>query len=1248
MKRIFLSLLTLVITLPVISQQATLKNAWSKFNNNEREEARKLFTEAAKDPSTAEEAHMALSLLCGVDRTSDVSFKHFMDFYKVSTNKYHYLNVLWFTESVNDGSGGKRTPQQLSFLKSLLKDPNLPGDLASKVHAILGDHFEALHDFKNSRKEYALIGSIDQWQVAGEFENISASGFDKEWEPIKNPGAASSFTNKRGAPVKWLDVNHIRNDKWVDLEYYYYASNSIIYAQTFVEAPADMEVQIRIGVSGSIKFWLNDQQMLTEDEERNNDLDNYIIKTTLKKGYNRLLLQMGESEAESCNFMVRITDDKGYAVPGLVVSQQLQTYPKGGNQSFKLDKPEYLKYFEEQVKEKPSDLLAHLMLAQAYLNADKKYESRKTLDKAEKLASNSGYVKMKLINVHIREENRTAIAKMVDWFKTNDAKNPFSIYLQFNEAIEQEDYNRADSIFQDMRIYLPSKQEVFDAEITLFDKKQNQEKLVDAMENAYKLFPDNGTFVGYKILIEQKIHNNVNKAISVMKKFYDKNFSIGNMEELAGMYFEAGKSAEGIKLYTKTAENFPVSIGLNYHMSQLYMQMRDYPTAISYMDKVMEQAPYISMYMSQMAKCYEESGNIDRAKEFYKKAILYSPNSYEERKRLRKLEGQKEDIFAHFDSRDVYKIFKEAPSASDYKDENSIVLLYDRQKVVYDGGGSEERVVLVAKVFNAAGIDDWKEYRVPVYGNGIIEKVEVLKANGSKMEAERSGGDIVFTNLEAGDGIHIAYRTESYTSGQLAKHFTEQHSFESGYPLLHISFALLIDRNVQFKWKFANKGFDPVKSAKDNFDKYVWERKNVAPIKSEWSMSRYVDFSEVLFLSTIPDWKWVSNWYTDLARTKQKADFELKETVAELFKGKESLPVAQKVRMIHEYIVKNIRYSSVGFRQSGLIPQKASKTLITKVGDCKDVSTLFVAMCTEAGIPDARLVLIDTRDNGRNALLLPSIDFNHCIAAITMDGKEHFVELTSDKNGFATFNESLKNSLALRVFGEKESAKPDIFYLDAPTRMPDNILTSSTVQFGTNKDLIKNTSTVRTGHLAAYYRYKYADKSEEERKKQMLGTLTDDSPGVKLNTLSFKKLDRVSDSLEIEYNYTISNVVTQITGLNIFTLPWSNKISSMGDFSEEKRKYPLNLWNVHVADRVSETLVITLPVGKVLAETPKNVTHSCFAAEYKMTYKISAGKIEAIREWNLKADVITPEKYAEFRAFYEKVIAEDTRQLAYK
>ncbi|MGV2481503.1 UNVERIFIED_CONTAM: hypothetical protein IGO34_32405, partial [Salmonella enterica subsp. enterica serovar Weltevreden] len=84
-----------------------------------------------------------------------------------------------------------------------------------------------------------------------------------------NPQVNAQFKNKLGANVNWFTLFDARLDRWVDLEYYFYAGNSIIYSQNFVNSPIEQKVQLRFGVSGSIKVWLNDQLILSESEERN-------------------------------------------------------------------------------------------------------------------------------------------------------------------------------------------------------------------------------------------------------------------------------------------------------------------------------------------------------------------------------------------------------------------------------------------------------------------------------------------------------------------------------------------------------------------------------------------------------------------------------------------------------------------------------------------------------------------------------------------------------------------------------------------------------------------------------------------------------------------------------------------------------------------------------------------------------------------------------------------------------------------
>ena len=122
-----------------------------------------------------------------------------------------------------------------------------------------------------------------------------------------------------------------------------------------------------------------------------------------------------------------------------------------------------------------------------------------------------------------------------------------------------------------------------------------------------------------------------------------------------------------------------------------------------------------------------------------------------------------------------------------------------------------------------------------------------------------------------------------------------------------------------------------------------------------------------------------------------------------------------------------------------------------------------------------------------------------------------------------------------------------------------------------------------------------------------------------------------------------------MVGIKIFRIPWSEGVRSLDFLSLETRKYPFLVWNYNAAELSRETMNIEIPKGKLLAEVPKSVTLSCSAADYSLTYSTTIpGKLKAVREIKYKKDVVSPEDYAQFREFFNKVTEADSKQLGFK
>ena len=1222
-----------------------LENGNKAFYANQRTEAKSAYQKAILIPKEKAEAYLMLSLLATLEGKESEAFTQFESFFKASENPYPYLFSLWSTESVS-GISQKKSFVRLNFLNQLVADPKANGTLKAMAYAALGDHFNASNQFAKSKENFAKIGALDVWSLVGEFENISESGFDKAFEPILKAEENTTFINKNGAKVKWFKMLGNRNDKWLDFTFHYFYENSIIYAQTFANSPVEQEVTFRIGTSGSVKVWLNDALIITEAEERNNDLDTYQAKVKLNKGFNRILVQIGSSEINRSNFLARITDDFGNNVSGINYSAGYQSYNKSTAPLPKVIPIFAESFFEEKVNSEKASVIDYLLLANAHLRNDKGYEARKALATAQKLAPDCSYLKIKQIEAFNRSGNETDAKITIEWLKENDAESLLTLNLFYQEEMDKENFEAATKIVDKIERLYGANEDIIIKRIGLAAREKKQDLLVKLVEAAYKKYPENYGFVTLKVDVEKSMNKSFDVALSVLKKYLKTNFSYEAQKAISDLYFGKGLAAEGLSTFDRIVENAPYTPGFRFNLGKYYFGTRDYAKAETYYQQCINNAPDIFYFWSALAQNFNEKGNSAKAIESYQRALELNPADFESREQLRKLQNKKE-VFSYFPKVDVYEIVKKSPAPSTTPDDNSLVLLDEVQKVVYTGGTSEEKRIFVVKIMNEEGINRWKQYYIQHYAmqNFDVEKAEVVKANGSKVEGNSNGAEIVFTNLEVGDAIHVSYKLKSFNGGKLARHFWETFQFSHYMPFLTTRYSLMVEQGIKFDHKFSKEKIEPKVQKLDEFEMYTWEKLNQPALPFEDKMPELSDIGNALYISTIPDWTFVSNWYYDLAASKSKGNLEVKEAVAKLFERKAGLSEMQKARMIYESIVTNIKYLSVAFLQSGLIPQKASHTLNTRLGDCKDVSTLFVAMCREVGIK-ADLVLIATRNQGKYQMLLPNIDFNHCIARLSSGGKTYFIELTSDKLPFNTFYDNLKNANSLLINSEKSGVRADLVYLNPETRNLNMVLRKTEISLDGNDVKVKKT-TIKTGVYASNMRENYRNLGQTDQLKEMQRAIAGDYNQTSIKSISFKGLEGISDTVSYSYKFEAPDAVSEIGGLRLLPMPWSERSKSTDFNFTDDRKFPIDLWN-YESDGEEETIELNLPAKMGLAEVPANVQISNAVADYSLVYKQVPGKLLLSRKFRFKKDGIGIDEMKDFQLFYRKVVTADGRQVALK
>ena len=179
-----------------------------------------------------------------------------------------------------------------------------------------------------------------------------------------------------------------------------------------------------------------------------------------------------------------------------------------------------------------------------------------------------------------------------------------------------------------------------------------------------------------------------------------------------------------------------------------------------------------------------------------------------------------------------------------------------------------------------------------------------------------------------------------------------------------------------------------------------------------------------LWVSTLPDWKFVSRWYWNLSKPHLDAlSPELRQKVVELTAGKDD--AMERVKALFYYVSKAIRYMGVTPEKDrpGFEPHDVCLTFEKKYGVCRDKAGLLVAMLRTAGF-EAYPVLTSVgnkRDPG-----IPDYFFNHAIVAVSLKPGQYILMDPTDENtrDLLPAEEADQSYLVCRPEGENAELSP--------------------------------------------------------------------------------------------------------------------------------------------------------------------------------------------------------------------------------
>lgn len=1243
-----------VLSLTATAQTGNYEKAWKALNENKRDEAEKFLQSAIAEnnPASFQDAYIThLYLKSYNGKEKDVT-DFAKNFYSKVTNPYPYIYALWFNDAILGGYGKKDLDRQVDFASQLISDSKTPGTLIAAANYQKGMHYTFSNEFEKAQQFYDAVGNVRNWQYTGPFENLSQSGFFKNYGPLEHPEPGAVFKSITNADVKWFSPPAENPDGWTPVSFQFDNSTAVVYAQNFVTSPADQPVYINLGISGSIKVWINDELVLAESKERLTEMDAYTIKYDLKKGVNRVLVQLGYTRNSYANFCLRITDENKKPLPGITGSPVYAPYSKGSGSKKYTTEPHFAEaFFQGKITSQPDNMINYLLLADVYLRSKKVIEARNLITDAIEKAPDNSLLKMKMVEILIKEENRTLLLEEIEKIKQADAESLVVLDLKIKELFDAQKFEDGTEVLE-KRIRLFGEDASTGAyKIQLLIHEKKYEELVREAEKLFNQYPNNSKFISLMYNIKKEVYKDKKAAMKVYENFMKENYNYEVFEDYAAIQTELGNNDKALDIKKKLAESFPYEPSGYYKLAKYYFSAKKYDKAEEYTSKALALSPYNETYWEYMGDIKSEKNATADALDAYNKSLLYDPNQYTIINKIRKLNGKSETT----------KLFPEVDTEKAIKDDNVAeakntdygyyYILDQKQIIIYPGGANEEYFTYIIRITNEKGVDRYKESSIS-YGNSqtlLIEKAEVIKKNHSKIEGERNENEIVFTNLEAGDVVVFKYRLRSYVYGRFAKEYWDRYYFGGQIYSSVTRYSIMAPVDLKLNYLFNNSGIKPVISDVENFKQYTWEMFKPEPEKDEPLMPNLSDVGTVLHVTTIPSWNEIGNWYSDICNNKAEEDFEIIALYKKLFPdGQKTMTQFQKAKIIYEYIESNIRYSSVSFRQSAYVPQRPSATLTTRLGDCKDLSSLFVTLARMAGI-EAQMVLVDTRNNGEKEVLLPGVDFNHCVVKTTLDNKKYYVELTDNNLPFVSLPNNLIGSTILEIPYKNNTEKSELQSLKADNRTRDISKRYMDITV-TDADLNITTRTVKYGGLSSTVRDEYKSLDNEKQLKDMEKAVANNyKNNVKMEMVKFKDLDKLTDSAEYSYKIKVKNEISEIGAIKTFRVTFPDVVASLDNFSAETRTYPVAYWSYEDADAYETIVNIAAPTGTKFIEVPASETLSFKDMKYTIQYVLKApDKLQVIRKFTNGRQNIPAADYAAFKSFFEKVVKADQKFIAFK
>lgn len=580
-----------------------------------------------------------------------------------------------------------------------------------------------------------------------------------------------------------------------------------------------------------------------------------------------------------------------------------------------------------------------------------------------------------------------------------------------------------------------------------------------------------------------------------------------------------------------------------------------------------------------------------------------------------------------------------------------------QELIVKDKNNAVLRVHRIFNIYNQKG-KVWGRVRIPTNKFMRAENIKAqVKGFDGRLIKKLEKDDINEVSLFDDYALYRDSREKYFDIGATTFPYTLEYSFEVKYkslffwpdwnpqwpiPVKRSEYRLTIPKDFSFKMYKHNLEIEPLDTHRKGKRQLIFELRDLQPFEPEMDMPPEENYLMALFFApdkfdldghkgSTSSWEAFGEWYASLAGPQYSLSAESRALVEKLAENSPSAKTT--VKTLYQFLQKKTRYVAIELDIGGYRPRDAESILTTGYGDCKDLTTLLIAMLNVAGIK-AYPALLLTRDEGMVLPDLPSSQFNHVIACVPLEKDTLWLDCTCDHCPFAELPSQDEGCQALVV--EKGTAK----LITTPISSPEEnrVIKTTHARVEPDGSLDIRGTIAANGNCESFYRQILSSMTTQEKKEWLGRYIGVHAPNHTLLSCDFGTVPKLDVPLTVSFTakfvkYAMTSEDELLMNLNILT-----RIDTESIPKEKERIYPVdNQFAVTQEDEV----ILEIPENSEIKALPSEQDIVFPFGSFRTLYTLNQNQLVYRRTKTINQSLIEPRYYEEYRAFLTTIYTAD-------